>query len=100
MAPFGPPQKIEKGGSSRMRQNAAGVSQPSRDIQTPHPFAQASPRVFFNILSTLLPSRIIRNSLKTNDGGTFYPSQIPRVLFSGKRATDPLAHPIRGNHFA
>ena len=70
------------------RQNVAGIpAPPSRILRPPRPFAQGSPRAASKIYSTLLPSRISGNSLKTNDRGTLYPSQNREAFFSRTRPT-------------
>lgn len=64
------------------RQDAAGVpAPPLRSLRPPRPLARNWRRAFARACSTHPPSRINRNSLKTDDRGTLYPSQNRRVLF-------------------
>lgn len=70
------------------RRNASDLRRrPRRVSDLRARIAQNSARSTAEICSTVLPSRIGRNLLKTNDRATLYPSQNRDALFSRERRT-------------
>jgi hypothetical protein len=76
-------QSIARAVGTTHRQNAADLRRGASSLRTR--LAQDSSRAASKIYSTLLPSRIARNLLKTNNPAALYPSQIQEAFFSRKR---------------